>query len=289
MEKVMEGSYTIGGCATHSMKLFRVGTGERPDLCRTGIPIIDSTVGGLFPGTLVIIGAEQGVGKSGVILSSLLSCPDPVGAIFLEDGPDMVGSRALAWHSGVNSLDLRFGDERLTPGAIERLKAAEQKLQTIDNVHLEFCLGGSIEEIEQRVARLGEKGAKVVYLDYLTKVRGVSENRRSEVGQVMVRFQRACQAIDAVPIIASQLSRSNPTERCPEPRLIEPMVTRLKESGDIEAEARCIIMLWPDAETNVHVRLSKSSFGGEGQRDFYRRDGSGSVKTNRVCTEWSEA
>jgi replicative DNA helicase len=284
---MLEGSYTLGKVGGFAMKLFRVGTGERPDLIRTGIAALDATVGGLFPGTLVIIGAEQGVGKSSLILSALLSSPDPVGAIFLEDGPDLVGSRCLAYYSGVNSLDLRFS-HRLTPGDVLKLEAAQKKLEEAgDRVSLEFCLGGSIEEIEERVKRLGEKGSKVVYLDYLHKVRGVNDNRRSEIGQVMTRFQRACQAIGAVPIMAAQLSRLNPTEKNPEPRLDEPMVSRLKESGDLESEARVIIMAWPDELNNVKIRLSKSSFGGEGVKDFYRRDESGTLRTKKVASEWS--
>lgn len=284
---MLEGSYTLGSVGQFTYDLFRVGTGERPDLVRTGIPVIDATVGGLFPGTLVIIGAEQGTGKSSLILTALLSCPDPVGAIFLEDGPDMVGSRALAYYSGVNSLDLRFA-HRLTPGAVARLDGARAALEEKgEDVALEFCLGGSIEEIEERVKRLGERGSKVVYLDYLHKVRGVNNDRRSEIGQVMTRFQRACQAIGAVPVMAAQLSRLNPTEKNPNPRLQEPMVSRLKESGDLESEARVILMCWPDEDANLNVRLSKSSFGGEGVRDFYNRDSSGSLRTKKVSSEWS--
>ena len=284
---MIDGSYSLGGVAGFAMELFKVGTGERPDLSLTGLPVIDLVTGGLFPGTLVVIGAEQGVGKSSLVLSALLSSPHPVGAILLEDGPDLVGSRALAYESGVNSRDLRFA-HKLPPGAVARLKEAECSLQEREGVFLEFCLGGSIEEIEARVEHLGEMGAKVVYLDYLHKVRGVNDSRRSEIGQVMVRFQKACQRVGAVPIMCCQLSRLNPTEKNPEPRLEEPMVSRLKESGDLESEARCIVMAWPDDQNNVHVRLSKSSFGGEGQRDFYKREQCGSLKTSKKCSEWED-
>lgn len=282
-----DGSYSLGGVAGFAYDLFKVGTGERPDLNLTGIPVIDTITGGLFPGTLVIVGAEQGVGKSSLLLSALMEAPHHVGAIFLEDGPDLVGSRALAAESGVNSRDIRFA-HKLGKGDNIKLQAAKEALATRENIHLEFLLGGSIEEIEGACKRLGELGCKVIYLDYLHKVRGVNNDRRNEIGMVMTRYQKACQAIGAVPIILAQLSRLNPTEKNPEPRYQEPMVSRLKESGDLEAEARCIVMAWPsDGDKGVHVRLSKSAFGGEGARDTYTRDGSGTLRTKLVCDEWS--
>ena len=282
------GFHTLGTVADYSMDLFKVGTGERADLALTGIPVIDNVTGGLFPGTLVVIGAEQGVGKSSLVMSALLSSPHKVGAIFLEDGPDMVGSRALAYVSGVNSRELRFA-YKLSPGAVLRLEAAQQELAAKDNVGLEFCLGGSMEEIEERVAHLGAMGCRVIYLDYMTKVRGISDSRRSEIGHVMTRFQRACLAVEAVPVVLSQLSRLNPTEKEPEPRYKEPNVSRLKESGDIESEARVILMAWPDPDDDVNVRLAKCSFGGEGAFDKYTRESCGSLKTRKVSSEWSAA
>ena len=273
----LDGAYTLGGAGNFAMKLFEVGTGKRPDLARTGLSIIDSTIGGLFPGTLVVIGAEQGVGKSSLVLSALFNSPDPIGAIFLEDGPDLVGSRALAYESGVNSLDLRFS-ERLPPGAIKRLQEAQERLKARKDVFLEFALGGSMETIETRVERMGKQGVKACYLDYLTKIRGLSADRRSEIGTAMVRFQKACQANGIVPILLSQLSRKNGTRENPDPRYDEPSVGRLKESGDIEAEARVILMAWPSQENGVYVRLAKSSFGGQGARSHFIRDASGSLR-----------
>jgi len=276
----LDGAYTLGGAGHFAMKLFEVGTGKRPDLARTGLSLIDNTVGGLFPGTLVVVGAEQGVGKSSLVLSALFNSPDPVGAIFLEDGPDLVGGRALAMESGVNSLDLRFS-ERLPPGAVKRLQEAQERLKTRKDVFLEFALGGSMETIETRVERMGKQGVKACYLDYLTKIRGLSADRRSEIGTAMVRFQKSCQANGIVPIMLSQLRRQNPTKDNPDPRYDEPNVGRLKESGDIEGEARVILMAWPSRDGGVNVRLAKSSFGGQGARTYYSRDDSGSLRETR--------
>ncbi len=273
----MSGTYTLGGTADFAMRLFRVGTGERPDLARTGFPIIDNTIGGLFPGTLVVCAANQGVGKSSLLLSALFTSPDPIGAIFLEDSPELVGSRALAYESGVNSLDMRFA-ERLPPGAVKRLEEAQEALKSKKDAHCVFCLGGSIEEVEDKVKELGAKGCKVIVADYLQKLRGVSGDRRGDIGMSMVRFQKACAAAGAVPVLMSQLSRKNPTKDNPEPLYEEPDVSRCKESGDIEAEARVILMAWPDKSGGVNVRLAKSSFGGQGARTYYQRDASGSLR-----------
>jgi len=243
----------------------------------------------LFPGTLFVIGAEHGIGKSGVVLSALLETPDVAGGIFLEDGPDLVGGRALAYYAGVNSREFRFAN-RLAPGEVKQVVAAKERLSEMEDIHLEFALGGSIEEIEESVGVLGEKGCRIIYLDYLQKVRGVSENRRSEIGLVMQRFQKACLAANAVPVLATQLKRRLSTKENPEPRYAEPRLSDFKESGDIEAESRCALLLWPDVnEVTIYARLAKSSFGGEGGRANYVRQSCGSLKPVLVATnEWGE-
>jgi replicative DNA helicase len=259
------------------MGLFKVGTGEKPDLIQTGIPIVDSTIGGLSPGTLMVIGAEQGVGKSGMVLSAVVESPVKAGAIFLEDSAELAGTRLLAYFSGVNSLKFRFND--FTQGELAALSRAQEELDKRDDIILRSRVGASIEEIEEEVADLGSKGCRLIFLDYLTKVRGVHESRRSEVGIVMTRFQRACEAVGAVPVLASQLRRRGPTKKNPNPRYDEPLLQDFKESGDIEAEARVALLLWPDKnESTVHGRFAKSSFGGEGGRFNYVRLGCGSLK-----------
>lgn len=283
---MMDGSYTLGGAADFTMKLFKVGTGERPDLALTGVPVIDNATGGLFPGTLVVIGAREGTGKSFIVLDALMNTPEKVGAIFLEDSPDMVGSRALAYHSGVNSNKLRFA-HKLQPGHVKRLQAAQEELAARDNVHLKFILGGSIEEVETAVDELGEAGCKVVFLDYAQKIHGAVDSRRSEIDRIMVRYQKRCLAIGAVPVLVSQLSRQAPTEKVPHPEFMEPHISKLKESSGLEQEARVLVMLWKEKNgSGVNARLSKCSFGGEAALDFYVREQCGSLKSKNVCSEW---
>lgn len=283
-----DGTYTLGSITEYTMKLLKVGTGERPDLALTGFPLIDNATGGLFPGTLVVIGATQGTGKSYIVLDAMMKAPTRIGIIFLEDGPDMVGARALAYESGINSRDLRFA-HKLKPNQVTALEEAVVELDCRENVSLKFLLGGSIEEIEHAIDELGEDDCEVIVLDYLHKVRGVNDNRRTAIDDIMVRYQKRCDSVGAVPVMMCQLSRQNPTDKNPNPEFDEPAVTRLKESGSLETEARVIVMLWPESDgSGVNARLAKSSFGGEGARDFYYRESCGSLKSRQDCSEWSE-
>ena len=67
-----------------------------------------------------------------------------------------------------------------------------------------------------------------------------------------------------VPVALSQVVRMPPTA--------EPNVWNLKESGDLENEARLIILLWRDEgdELILRAKVAKSSFGGGGLRFAYR-------------------
>ena len=80
---------------------------------------------------------------------------------------------------------------------------------------------------------------------------------------------------------ASQFSRSaSPTE--------EPHSWFLKETGDLENEARLIILGWQDADNpaTIHYKIDKSTFGGVGTRFVYERDHSGTLRAFSVTGDY---
>lgn len=262
--------------ASEAATLFQTFGEGAPDLCPLGLPEVDNTIGGVFPGTLVVVAADQGVGKSRTALTAALNYAETAregrtGIISLEDPADVVGGRLLAWASGVPGLKIRRKD--LDDNDLEDLEEGMKKLRALDDTGrapvFSYRIGGNLNDIEDAVEQLAMEDCKIIWLDYLQKVRGVSDDRRNEVGRVLSAFQRVCARHGIVPVVISQFTRRDLTK--------PPQLHHLKESGDIENEARVILLGYDDHEFPgaVCFRLAKSTYGGGGLMFRYRTDPSG--------------
>jgi len=261
--------WSMGSSATAAVDRFRTFEDGVPDLIPLGIPEVDRAIGGLFPGSCGVLGMATGVGKSSLMLTAALASPATVGIISCEDTPDVLGSRALAWASGVNSRKLRT--KELT--AYDK-KAIERGLATLEqtSVFATYAVGAPMKVILECVDSLAEAGCRLIWLDYLQKVRSGSDDRRNEVSNVYTQFQYACAQNGCAGMVISQFSRQDPTR--------EPQIYWLKESGDIENEARLIILgnRSPENVDRVYCRVAKSTFGGENIRFVYNRDEAGILR-----------
>ena len=257
--------YTPAASADGATRIFRTFQEGDPDLVDLGIPAVRRNIGGMFPGNMVVIGASQNVGKSSIVLSMAMESKDAVGVVELEDGPDVWGARLLAYHTDIPPTRIR--KKELTPHEIELLRETRSR-EDLKGPLIAYAIGGGVTAIEEATKGLIEAGCRVVVLNYLQKARGHHSERRVEVGNTMNAFLGACAPTDesagAVPVAVSQLVRLNPTK--------EPYPSNLKETGDIEAEARLIVLGWRDGGDPLMLRckVAKSSFGGGGLRFAYR-------------------
>ena len=258
--------WNLSSSANEAIKRFRTFEDGEPDLIPLGIPAVDSVIGGLFPGSCGVLGMATGVGKSSLMLTAALTSPAPIGIISCEDTPDVLGSRALAWASGVNSRKLRT--KNLSEEDKVALEAGQKRLENID-VLVTYAVGAPADVVGDCVNSLAEAGCRLIWLDYLQKVRGVTDDRRNEVSRIYTQFQYGCARNDCAGMVISQFSRQDPTR--------EPQIYWLKESGDIENEARLIILGHRDAADadTIYCRVAKSTYGGENIRFAYRRNGAG--------------
>ena len=273
--------WNLSGSADEAIKRFRTFEEGEPDLIKTGIKPVDASIGGLFPGSCGVVGMATGVGKSSLMLASALSSSESVGIISCEDTPVVVGSRALDWASGVNSRKLRT--KHLSDQDKADIAVGRDRLDST-NVLVTYAIGAPVKTILDCVNALAEAGCRLIWLDYLQKVRGVMEDRRNEVSTIYTQFQYACAQNDCAGMVISQFSRQDPTK--------EPQIYWLKESGDIENEARLIILgnrSAEDADT-VYCRVAKSTFGGENIRFSYKRDSAGILRevVNREEDDFSD-
>lgn len=260
---------TIGE-AVHTFRLDRDGL---PELVPLGLRPLDEELGGLGPGACGILAAATGVGKSSAMLAGMLDSPVKVGAISLEDGPDVVGTRLLSAITGIDSLRIRR--KALSKAELAQIKKAA-KSNKLDHMYFAYPTAGTLNQIERAVEELTAAGCRMIWLDYLQKARGHGKgDRRNEVAETFTLFQRACALGGAAGMAVSQFRRLGDGEKVPQ-------IYHLKESGDLENEARVIVLAHrqssPDSGDRVRFRLAKSTYGGEYVRFDMVRDSSGTLR-----------
>ena len=265
--------WTLYESAQESVEVFKPWGGERAQLIQTGFGPLDTAIGGIFPGSCAILGGDTGIGKSSLILTSALGSNQSVGIISTEDTPDVLGTRILAARSGVDSLKIRKGT--LSAREQKALKLAHEALQDEKKVYVAYATSCNQDGVIEATRGLADKGCKLIWLDYIQKVRGKGDDRRNEVASTFTAFQRGCAAADAAGFAVSQFSRRTERDASAFPRR-----HWLKESGDLENEARLILLAWRDAKDRavVHVTIDKSTVGGEGTTFSYKRDESGTLR-----------
>lgn len=263
-------TYTIAETLASAEETFRIFSDEQPTLYETGIAPLDSAIGGFGPGTCGILAADTGVGKSSLMLTSILNTSRRVGIISAEDGADVLGSRLLSMFSGVNSLRFRDIRNPLRKSEKDALAKAMEELNPRDNLHIAFT-GSAPPHVAGEAARsLAEKGCEFIWLDYIQKFSGAAECRRNEVSQTFREFDTACKQYGVAGMAISQFSRRQDLDS-------PPALYHLKESGDLENEARVVILCHRE-EGILKCRLAKCTFGLEGLTFNYERDKCGTLR-----------
>jgi replicative DNA helicase len=254
-----------------ALSMYRTAEpGGAPDLVDLGLRSLRQTVGGVAPGNMVVLGAATNVGKSSILLEMAHNTKDTGLILSKEDGADIVGVRLLARHAGVRDVSIRTNS--LTPEERERLLAVHERamsgeIKDVPVVLPEHC--STLEKVDLRLEEAAAIGAKWAALDFLQRFRGLSDNRRTEIGIVMDRFQTKCRELGMVAVLVSQLGRLGP--------FAKPRLSDLKESGDIENEAKLILLAHRDQScpSRVLVEVAKSSFGGGGSQFSMKYDDCG--------------
>lgn len=242
---------------SEAVKTFYLDREGKPELVPLGFSALDEVLGGLGPRSCGILAGATGVGKSSAMLAAMLANTSKVGMISMEDGPDVLGTRLLSAFSGIDSLKIRR--KELSREELNKLKQVQEE-NKLDNLFFSYPIAGTIEDIEDSVRDLCDQGCRLIWLDYLQKVRGHREDRRHEVAETFTRFQRAVAKGNAAGMAISQFRRFGPEERIP-------MIYHLKESGDLENEARVILLVhrYTDEHhvSRLKFRVGKSTYGGE--------------------------
>jgi replicative DNA helicase len=221
----------------------------------SGFRDLDEITGGFQPGNLIVIAARPSMGKSALVTNiaenaSLdLKDPRPVALFSLEMSESELAQRFVASQARIKGDDLRKG--RVQANKWPKILQASQRLADAP-LFVDDSSDIGMLEVRAKARRLhtqlqGKGGLGLIIVDYLQLMRPDhrTESRVEQVGQISRGLKILARELE-VPVIAlSQLSRA--VESRPDK---QPLLSDLRESGQIEQDADLVVFIYRDEYYN---------------------------------------
>jgi len=160
-----------------------------------------------------------------------------VGFFSLEMSAEQLAARVLAEASEISSHKIRQGD--MDESEFRRFVEAAKDLEACP-LFIDDTAAIPIAQLAARARRLKRThGLDVLIVDYLQLVRGTSDNRVQEIGEISMGLKAIAKEL-SIPVIAlSQLSRQVESRDDKRPQLSD-----LRESGSIEQDADVVMFVF---------------------------------------------
>lgn len=208
----------------------------------TGWPDLDRLLGPVAPGSLIIVAARPGVGKSvagrGIAQHLAMRKRLPVPLFSLEMSRLEIAVSMMAAGARLRLYDIKNGalsDDDWVEAARYLGQTADAPLEIDDTAGM--TLAGIDRALGAVRRKYGQPPAAFV-LDYLQLLDERGNNRQEAVSAMSRRLKRMCKEHNTVGVVLSQLNResANRTDK-------RPQLSDLRESGSIEQDADVVILL----------------------------------------------
>ncbi|OMF17202.1 replicative DNA helicase [Paenibacillus amylolyticus] len=203
--------------------------------------------------TLNIVAARPSVGKTAFLLNNAVRNGKEglTVAVFSLEMPDMqLYDRMIAAECNIDGHRVEKGE--LYDHEWEKYTLGLSELAGLD-IYIDDRPGLSVQEIRSAVRKLKKKCPElIVFIDYLQLISGGSKynnkNRNEEVGHISSSLKQMARENDCPVVALAQLSRT--VEQRQDKR---PMMSDLRESGNIEQDADTITFLYRDDYYNAET------------------------------------
>ena len=239
----------------------------------TGYLDFDNLTGGLFQGDLIILAGRPSMGKTVLamnIAEHVAFLGQTVAVFSLEMPRQQLAMRMLSGSARISVRDLRVG--RVSEGQWSSIAESATRFQGLPML-LDDTPAVTCAHIRSRCRRIQrQSGLGLVVVDYLQLMKGEGDNRTQEVGSLSRGLKAIAKEL-GVPVIAlSQLSR-----RVEERSDKRPLMSDLRDSGEIEQDADLVAFLYRD---EVYVPDSPAKGTAE---LLIRKQRNGPVGDIRLC------
>lgn len=219
-------------------RVVQISEAGKGALVRTLLPGVDRAIGGGYsPGEMIVLAARPSHGKSLVALQvchNLTHQGIPCLFVSQEMGELAIGKRTAQYLSDV--------PEHLWATQGDRVRADLDKYSANRAQCYLAESPGSVDRAVEIMRRChGELGVQFAAVDYLQLLQARGKDRYHQVTEVCQRLRQAANEIGITLLVLAQLSRGIEHRA----KFI-PMLSDLKESGQIEQDADVILFLcWP--------------------------------------------
>ena len=221
----------------------------------TGLVDLDRKLGGLHKSDLLILAGRPSMGKTSLATNIAFNVAKAyrrgtladgsegavdggvVGFFSLEMSAEQLAARVLAEASEISSHKIRQGD--MDEHEFRRFVEAAKELEACP-LFIDDTAAIPIAQLSARARRLKRThGLDLLIVDYLQLVRGTSDNRVQEIGEISMGLKAIAKELN-IPVLAlSQLSRQVENREDKRPQLSD-----LRESGSIEQDADVVMFVF---------------------------------------------
>ncbi|HWH45530.1 MAG TPA: replicative DNA helicase [Thermoleophilaceae bacterium] len=215
----------------------------------SGFRDLDGLTGGFQPGNLIVLAARPSMGKSALVTNiaenASIKSGKAIALFSLEMSETELAQRFIASQAKIDGDDLRKG--RVKPDRWPRVLQAAEKLAAAP-LFIDDSSDIGIHELRAKARRLHARHPLgLVILDYLQLMRpeDPSVGRVEQVGQMSRGLKILARELEVPVIAVSQLSRAVESRT---PKI--PMLSDLRESGNVEQDADVVVFIYRDEYYN---------------------------------------
>lgn len=216
----------------------------RPAAISTGFKGLDELICGFEPGKFYVIGARPGDGKSAIMLDMAMNCKAKACIFSTEMTATELCERLIASSAYINGRSLKYADQ------LERrhgdILTAIQRLSAMQI----FVDDSPIKTMEQIIGQVRAQkmrgGVDIVFVDYLQFLRCPEDfkdpRKIAQVTHVANMAMSSAKILDLPVVMLASLHRYEGQQQR------RPRKEDFRESGQIESNADCAILLYRDPE-----------------------------------------
>ncbi|MEB8335769.1 DnaB helicase C-terminal domain-containing protein [Staphylococcus saprophyticus] len=246
---------------------------------KTKYKLMDYKIGGFEPSQLVVIAARPSVGKTGFALNMLWNIAKQgheTSFFSIETTGKNVLQRLLATITGIE-LNRIKNVQDLTPDELTQLTSAIDQILKL-GININDDSTTTPQDIRAQAMKNADK-SQVIFIDYLQLMStDTNIDRRVAVEKISRDLKIIANETGAIIVVLSQLNRG--VESRQDKR---PMLSDMKESGGIEADASMAMMLYRDdyyeqeddesGKSIVECNIAKNKDGETGviEFEFYKK------------------
>lgn len=216
----------------------------------TGISIIDTYFNGFQPARLYILAARPSMGKSALMMNFAINAAKADNSVYihcLEESLNSFSARMLSNSSGIDNEILQRGKFHESKWhdihkGISSLSDLPIVINDSTNIYAEkLCNAIRAQNIKKPI--------DIVFIDHIQDLKRKSDSWHHDISEAAGLFKELAKDLKIPVLIVSQLSRG--VEMLADKK---PALSHLKESGDLEAKADVIMLLFresyykPDAD-----------------------------------------